>query len=244
MDWKNRLAFVAAISLCSSAGATDHGFAGVNTLGRYLGWGWSKHTYHSQVDGRLNVITNRHQANQYGSGQLQYPYSPGYSNYPARPTFVQPLTPWQQNLPIADESQLRYKGNEERESENSSTESTPSATEQKQGNAGPPKKPLPPEKPTDGSKTRAEQIPTPKPKLETDIDDSTSPSDRSKSIQPSRPTSPKLDEAPTKPSGPIPKWLKPYLDDGKTPAEAGSVIELKPSVDNKVSNTSSPNRYR
>lgn len=70
--------------LSSSATAQEMGFPGLNTAGRYLGVGWSHHTYHSRVDGRLNAISNRHPASSYSSSSLDFMYSPGYTNFPNR----------------------------------------------------------------------------------------------------------------------------------------------------------------
>jgi hypothetical protein len=64
--------------------SNDHGFPTLNTMGRYLGVGWSHHTYHSKVDGRFNVITNRHPACEYPSSSLTHVYDAGYTNYPPR----------------------------------------------------------------------------------------------------------------------------------------------------------------
>lgn len=68
----------------SVAFAGDYGFPALNTAGRYLGVGWSHHTYHSRVDGRFDVISNRHPASAYPSAALSHIYAPGYVNLPAR----------------------------------------------------------------------------------------------------------------------------------------------------------------
>lgn len=55
-------------------------FPVLTTAGRILGWGYSHNGYHSarNRDGRLNIVTNRHPAQNYGSSRLLYPYNPGY----------------------------------------------------------------------------------------------------------------------------------------------------------------------
>ncbi len=65
--------------------AGEFGFPTLNTAGRYFGVGWSHHTYHSRVDGRYDVITNRHPACAYPSTALSAFYSPDYTNFPQRP---------------------------------------------------------------------------------------------------------------------------------------------------------------
>lgn len=100
MDSMNRQKFFIALiwTLSGSlAYSNEFGFPALNTVGRYLGVGWSHHTYHSQVDGRFNIITNRHSACQYPNRTLTNIYSPDYNNYPPRqltnavaPTFWTP----------------------------------------------------------------------------------------------------------------------------------------------------------
>lgn len=65
--------------------AHDYGFPTLNSVGRYLGVGWSHHTFHSRVDGRFDIISQRHPASAYPSNNLSYVYSPHYNNYPPRP---------------------------------------------------------------------------------------------------------------------------------------------------------------
>lgn len=83
---RKSLGIALSLMLVSSvASAGDYGFPALNTVGRYLGVGWSHHTYHSRVDGRFDVITNRHPASAYPSTALNHIYSPGYVNLPERP---------------------------------------------------------------------------------------------------------------------------------------------------------------
>lgn len=82
---RKSLGLAVLLSLYGSiATASDYGFPTLNTLGRYLGVGWSHHTYHSPVDGRFDAITNRHPACMYPSNSLSYMYSPDYRNLPSR----------------------------------------------------------------------------------------------------------------------------------------------------------------
>ena len=87
MEFMKRKSLGIALSLMlvsSVAFAGDYGFPALNTAGRYLGVGWSHHTYHSRVDGRFDVITNRHPASAYPSNALSHIYAPGYVNLPER----------------------------------------------------------------------------------------------------------------------------------------------------------------
>ena len=82
---RKSLGIALSLMLVSSvASAGDYGFPALNTAGRYLGVGWSHHTYHSRVDGRFDAITNRHPASAYPSNALSHIYSPGYVNLPER----------------------------------------------------------------------------------------------------------------------------------------------------------------
>lgn len=92
-----------ALSFLSNAcfAEDDFGFPAINTLGRYLGVGWSYHTYHSRVDGRIKAITNRHPAEAYPSSSLSYMYAPGYTNYPPAANKPQPF--W--NAPVVQNIQ-------------------------------------------------------------------------------------------------------------------------------------------
>lgn len=69
-----------------------------------MGWGWSHHTYHSQVDGRFNLVTNRHPASQYPSNQLSYMYSPEYNNLPPRPLTYSPTPTFWHPPTVVDKS--------------------------------------------------------------------------------------------------------------------------------------------
>ncbi|MCA9130639.1 MAG: hypothetical protein KDB22_26305 [Planctomycetales bacterium] len=65
---------LAATSACSQ----EYDFPVLNSMGRFLGVGYSRHGYHSAADGRPNIVTRIHAPQKYASGQLMYPYSPGY----------------------------------------------------------------------------------------------------------------------------------------------------------------------
>lgn len=84
---KKTIGFALALLFAGSPAvmADEFGLPTLNTAGRYLGVGWSHHTYHSRVDGRYDVITNRHPACAYPSSALSSFYSPEYTNFPPRP---------------------------------------------------------------------------------------------------------------------------------------------------------------
>lgn len=63
--------------------AADHDFSAFNSIGRYLGIGYTRGGYHAAYDGRPDLVTNRHPASAYRTGGL--PYNPAqayYSGYP------------------------------------------------------------------------------------------------------------------------------------------------------------------
>ncbi|GAB5404957.1 MAG: hypothetical protein Aurels2KO_31880 [Aureliella sp.] len=69
-----------------SASAQEHEFPALNSLGRFLGVGYSNTGYHGRRDGRFDVIKAR-QPSHYASSGLSYPYDPAYRPYrPARVT--------------------------------------------------------------------------------------------------------------------------------------------------------------
>ncbi len=61
----------------------------INRAGRFLGWGYSRASYHSVHDGRLNFAVQRNAAQAYPSQQLQFAYSPHYR--PVRPAQPMPV---------------------------------------------------------------------------------------------------------------------------------------------------------
>lgn len=81
---KLRLLLLATLfSTPLTAIAQESEFPTLNTIGRFLGVGYSHTGYHGRRDGRFDAIQNRHPASNYGSGALLYPYDPGYR--PVRP---------------------------------------------------------------------------------------------------------------------------------------------------------------
>lgn len=50
----------------------------LNSIGRFLGVGYTHGGYHAAADGRFNLVTDRHPAPAYRSGQLLSLYSPHY----------------------------------------------------------------------------------------------------------------------------------------------------------------------
>ncbi len=70
-----------------SASAQEHEFPALNTIGRFLGVGYSSTGYHNRRDGRFDVIKARQPA-YYPSNALSYPYDPAYRPY--RPAHVSP----------------------------------------------------------------------------------------------------------------------------------------------------------
>jgi hypothetical protein len=107
---RSLLVIVGSLACCLTT-ANDNilfsdGYPLLNSVGRYSGWGWSQHTFHSRVDGRLNIITDRHPACAYGSQALTGIYSPSYQNYPARPVVTSPTTNFW-NAPIATDAQSK-----------------------------------------------------------------------------------------------------------------------------------------
>lgn len=90
-----KLLFVCCGVAASPVLGQDFGFPVLNTAGRYFGVGWSHHTYHSTVNGRLNVLDRRHPASDYPSRNLSHPYFPGYWNHPVNgPIGGSPVTYW------------------------------------------------------------------------------------------------------------------------------------------------------
>lgn len=66
------------------AWSADHGFPVLNAAGRYLGVGWSHHTYHSNTSGRFPMMERRHPATNYPSRYLSYSYA-------SQPAFAGPV---------------------------------------------------------------------------------------------------------------------------------------------------------
>lgn len=66
--------------------AQEHEFPTLNTVGRFLGVGFSHTGYHSRIDGRFNH--HNRPASAYGSSALDFPYSPSYQ--PFRPARISP----------------------------------------------------------------------------------------------------------------------------------------------------------
>lgn len=82
-----------SLSACQTY-ANEHGFPALNTIGRYLGVGWSHHTYHSQVDGRFDIISHRHPACAYPSRALSSIYSTNHNSIYIAPQSL-PADFWQ-----------------------------------------------------------------------------------------------------------------------------------------------------
>lgn len=79
-------ALVLVVGMCvEPAWSADHGFPVLNAAGRYLGVGWSHHTYHSNTSGRFPLMERRHPTTNYPSRYLSYPYAP-------QPVFAGPLS--------------------------------------------------------------------------------------------------------------------------------------------------------
>lgn len=62
-----------------TAWGADHEFPVINSIGRFLGVGYTHGGYHAAQDGRLNVISNRHPAGNYRPGGLPQHTRPLYS---------------------------------------------------------------------------------------------------------------------------------------------------------------------
>lgn len=63
--------------------AQERGFPILNSMGRYLGYGYTQGGYHAPANGQLPLVRKMHPASDYPSGQLQYAYNRGYQ--PMRP---------------------------------------------------------------------------------------------------------------------------------------------------------------
>lgn len=166
--------------------AQDHDFPILNSLGRYLGVGYTRGGYHAAYDGRPNVVTDRHPAAEYRSA--------GFQNYQQPALYAHPLPPqWQSNTAASP---------------------APSSAPNSPINA-----PQPHGQPTAGSTTgpQPEVLQAPPP------------------------------QAPPKPVGPPPSWLKEYLQDeqAKQPQEATSspsknIVPQQPILDQLPTPENSP----
>lgn len=84
MRAKLRLLLLATlVSTPLSAIGQETEFPTINTIGRFLGVGYSHTGYHGRRDGRFDAIERRHPASNYGSNGLLYPYDLAYR--PVRP---------------------------------------------------------------------------------------------------------------------------------------------------------------
>ncbi|MEM7476594.1 MAG: hypothetical protein AAF483_16525 [Planctomycetota bacterium] len=79
------LAFL-SIALGVPAARAQDGIPILNSAGRYLGVGWSRHGYQAAGNGQFRIVRARHPQQNYPSRHLSYPYSPGYQ--PIRPSYA------------------------------------------------------------------------------------------------------------------------------------------------------------
>jgi len=165
--------------------AQDHDFPILNSMGRYLGVGYTRGGYHAAYDGRPNLVTDRHPAADYRPG--------GFQNYQTPPVYAHPRPTQWQTPPAASLAPTAP-----RSPNNAPQPHGPSAA---------------------GSDTRAqpEVLQTPPP------------------------------QAPPKPAGPPPSWLKDYLQDeqAKSPQEATpnpskNIVPQQPSLDQLPTPENSP----
>lgn len=70
--------FLALVSACSTVAAQDHDFPTLNSIGRFLGYGYTNGGYHTGNNGQWDAIKQRHPASSYRSSSLLYPYQAGY----------------------------------------------------------------------------------------------------------------------------------------------------------------------
>lgn len=85
MRTKNFKLVVAASILGLTQGwvsADERNLPALNAFGRFMGIGWST-GYHSNADGRFQMVKKNHPASAYPSSQLTHIYHPGYN--PVRP---------------------------------------------------------------------------------------------------------------------------------------------------------------
>ncbi len=76
------------------ASAVDHGLPLLNSAGRYLGVGWSHHSYHSNVSGRSEVLDRAHPASDYPSRCLHHHNADSFSYYPTPGLNHSPSAPY------------------------------------------------------------------------------------------------------------------------------------------------------
>ncbi len=62
--------------------AQDREFPVLNTLGRYLGVGYTRDGYHAAYDGRMDIVSDRHPASDYRLGGLPHRATPFVSGTP------------------------------------------------------------------------------------------------------------------------------------------------------------------
>lgn len=64
------------LSTLSAITAQERGFPVANSIGRFLGYGYTRGGYHAASNGQLEVIRNEHPAHRNRSGSLFYPHAP------------------------------------------------------------------------------------------------------------------------------------------------------------------------
>jgi hypothetical protein len=176
------LGLVVAQPLCGQA--QDHDFPILNSVGRYLGVGYTRGGYHAAYDGRPNVVTDRHPAADYRPGGFQNFQQPAYyANSMPYGAAITPTSP----APMT----LNPVGTQPKPTGQSAIGSAPGA--------------------------EPEVLPPP-------------------------PT-----QAPTKPTGPPPTWLKDYLQDEQakqpptaTSSPAKNIVPQQPSLDKLPAPEGSP----
>lgn len=78
---------LALVSACSTGMAQEHDYPTLNSIGRFLGYGYTNGGYHSGNNGQFDSLKKRHPASSYRSGSLLYPYQAGYQPRPIHRPF-------------------------------------------------------------------------------------------------------------------------------------------------------------
>ncbi|MCA9134643.1 MAG: hypothetical protein KDA45_15855 [Planctomycetales bacterium] len=91
-----KTAVVLGVVLCTPqlGSGQEREYPVLNSIGRYLGVGYTRGGYHAALDGRPNLVTDNRPAAHYGSGQLLHPYNSSYqahtsggSEWPLGPSY-------------------------------------------------------------------------------------------------------------------------------------------------------------